>query len=196
LSRTAVEAQCTASGVQSCMGSVANTSQSIIKMIQADFFDNDCRALPTVNRCIADLGCTETDEAAIRYWHGTRDSLTYVCNDPEARAVISDDLCLNSNRVVSRVVVCRNQFINSLFAGVSECTATDTYLTCVENSISECGQTKTKIFMTFAYKLFKPATTLIPGCNLKEPKSIRSSAIKSSASVLLLVLGCLLPLTM
>jgi len=192
------EAVCNEVTVDACMRgtSVAKYSIKNMRVMQTDTIDDTCRIVEIINKCVVDLGCKETDPAAVLIWYGTRDAYRYICNDARARDVFVNDPCLNSDTTTAKINLCANQYWNFLTAA-NVCSATDLALKCIENAVRGCGSEQTKVTVTFTYKFIKPQTTIDPTCNLKEPDVIGSSAIKQTASVmLLLTIPCLYSIIM
>jgi len=193
-----VKGQCTEVNVRLCMDDWPGATDAMHsvrhkRQSQDNILREGCAKLKDKTECMAALDCTESDRPAVYWWHGFRDSLNWLCLNPEAREVNANDSCLQSPIWWTEMLLCNGDYVRVLLSNSNgTCDAANDYLDCSEEILKDCRCNCSRLatwgFMKFAYLQVRPPTTLEPLCVLKVPDII-SAAHRQTTSTLILLLS-------
>jgi hypothetical protein len=163
---TDVEAVCTDASANDCVSTMMNTYFTGYLPNSAKL-DELCSSLNSTASCEQGLGCSDSDVSAKKFWHGLRDSTTYLCTDQSGR-----NTYINANRIITpetqqQIAQCNTVYSNANRADVvALCRDVNTFLECIHNAVRSMGDDVTKVYDTILYKFFYPSAS-VNNCSLK-----------------------------
>jgi len=184
---TGVNAQCSPINVAKCIGPIAIYSTSSNRVLPSESINEICSDLSNATKCMSDLGCKDSDNAAVGAWAAMRDSFGYVCGDSSAKDVVVSNGCLKSSSVQQTLQQCNTVYLGAVAANNATCATANTYLKCSEDGVSICGNLVTRVYVSFVYNFVKPQASLM-GCNIKQPDVTLSAAVQTPSFLLLVAM--------